>query len=155
MHIDPYVTDAYNALIFGHKWWTYLPKDLYEFKSDWTCDNSCSDRKASDIYGAEAWYHSIYPQMRLEKILSAFKFSVICLSVLKKTLLLNYSCYWGIHLHFINVIISFRDRMFYGDFIKSGLQNPHETIYMPHYIPHAGKEVESVFVERTNLLFLV
>ena len=45
--------------------------------------------------------------------------------------------------------------MFYGDFIKSGLQNPHETIYMPHYIPHAGKEVESVFVERTNLIFFV
>jgi hypothetical protein len=40
--------------------------------------------------------------------------------------------------------------MFYGDFIKSGLQRPGETLYMPHYIPHAGKNLtfeEQLFVQ--------
>ena len=43
MHVDPMVTDAYNALIRGHKWWVYLPKDIYEFQDTMTCDKSCSD----------------------------------------------------------------------------------------------------------------
>jgi hypothetical protein len=38
MHNDPDVTDAYNGLISGHKWWLYLPKDFYEFSDEWMCD---------------------------------------------------------------------------------------------------------------------
>ena len=43
MHIDPVATDAFNALIRGHKWWIYLPKDLYEFNDELSCDEKCSD----------------------------------------------------------------------------------------------------------------
>ena len=43
MHIDPEVTDAFNALFSGHKWWVHLPKDVYEFNEELTCDPSCSD----------------------------------------------------------------------------------------------------------------
>jgi hypothetical protein len=64
MHIDPSVTDAYNGLIYGHKWWVYLSKDYYEFKDEWSCDPACSDDDTKDIYLSEAWYHTIYPQMR-------------------------------------------------------------------------------------------
>ena len=43
MHVDPLSTDAFNALFRGHKWWVYLPSDLYEFEEELTCDESCSD----------------------------------------------------------------------------------------------------------------
>ena len=43
MHIDPISTDAFNALFRGHKWWVYLPKDVYEFEEELTCDAACSD----------------------------------------------------------------------------------------------------------------
>ena len=43
MHIDPISTDAFNALFRGHKWWVYLPNDLYEFEEELTCDEACSD----------------------------------------------------------------------------------------------------------------
>ena len=43
MHIDPIATDAFNGLIQGHKWWMVLPIDLYEFKTDLSCDEDCSD----------------------------------------------------------------------------------------------------------------
>ena len=43
MHMDPSVTDAYNGLLIGHKWWLVLPKDFYEFIDEWLCDPMCSD----------------------------------------------------------------------------------------------------------------
>ena len=43
MHIDPELTDAFNALISGEKWWVSLPKDLYEFRDELTCDPQCSE----------------------------------------------------------------------------------------------------------------
>ena len=43
MHVDPLSTDAFNALFRGHKWWVYLPSDIYEFDDELSCDESCSD----------------------------------------------------------------------------------------------------------------
>ena len=62
--MDPSVTDAYNSLILGHKWWIHLSKDFYEFNLDWTCDPTCSSNHTDDMYNSEAWYNTIYPQMR-------------------------------------------------------------------------------------------
>ena len=42
MHIDPAATDAYNTCILGHKAWVYLPRDMYEYYTEWSCDESCS-----------------------------------------------------------------------------------------------------------------
>ena len=64
MHIDSFVTDAYNGLISGHKWWVYLPKDLYEFIDDLMCDPNCSEVSGKDILITAAWYHTVYPQLR-------------------------------------------------------------------------------------------
>ncbi len=64
MHMDPSVTDAYNSLVFGHKWWVCLPRDFYEFTDQWSCDKQCSDPDTEDIYLSEAWFHTIYPQIR-------------------------------------------------------------------------------------------
>jgi hypothetical protein len=65
MHVDPEVTDAYNTCISGHKWWVYLPKDLYEFADDWSCDDSCSDI-SNEINRPSFWFYNIMPQMRFE-----------------------------------------------------------------------------------------
>ena len=64
MHIDPSATDAYNGLISGHKWWTFLSKDLYEFEDNLTCDPNCSDAIGDNIYVSAVWYHTVYPQLR-------------------------------------------------------------------------------------------
>ena len=74
MHTDPYSTDAFNALIRGHKWWVYLPSDVYEFDDELTCDEACSDfdeydnstnRKSfmKDQKNA-LWFAHILPQIR-------------------------------------------------------------------------------------------
>ena len=78
MHIDPISTDAFNALFRGHKWWVYLPKDLYEFEDELTCDAKCSDfdqyrhmqdQELKDVlnldYKHELWLQHILPQIRL------------------------------------------------------------------------------------------
>ena len=64
IHIDPCVTDAYNGLISGHKWWTYLPKDVLEFMKELKCDLTCSDTDGDSVFLTETWYHTIYPQLR-------------------------------------------------------------------------------------------
>ena len=77
MHLDPAVTDAFNALFLGHKWWVVLPKDLYEFEQEFTCDKECSD-VPKYAFGADGrssenedkdiqnilWYKHILPQLR-------------------------------------------------------------------------------------------
>ena len=64
MHVDPASTDAYNTIIVGHKAWGYLPKDLYEFDNEWSCDVSCSPG-LNELNSAAFWMHHMLPQMRL------------------------------------------------------------------------------------------
>ena len=77
MHLDPYVTDAFNALFVGHKWWVVLPKDLYEFDKEFTCDINCSEipklRRGTNTHLGNPpdsdiknimWYKHILPQLR-------------------------------------------------------------------------------------------
>lgn len=72
MHIDPSVTDAFNALFRGHKWWVVLPKDLYEFEADLSCDEKCSDflaysnrdKKIDNDQINNLWFKHILPQLR-------------------------------------------------------------------------------------------
>ena len=85
MHLDPSVTDAFNALFLGHKWWVVLPKDLYEFDEEFTCDDECSDvpkttqgleersteEPDTDIKNI-IWYKHILPQLRYLSAISNF-----------------------------------------------------------------------------------
>ena len=77
MHVDPLSTDAFNALISGHKWWVYLPCDVYEYDEELSCDEKCSDfSKYDDVTSPtakktleaeqmnEMWFAHILPQIR-------------------------------------------------------------------------------------------
>ena len=64
MHIDPDLTDAFNALIKGEKWWVSLPKDLYEFRDEFQCDLSCSDQAENFYMESGVWFKHIMPQIR-------------------------------------------------------------------------------------------
>ena len=81
MHVDPLSTDAFNALLRGHKWWVYLPSDVYEFDEELTCDEICSDYdKYKDVNNTNIrkslignqknamWFSHILPQIRLRHI---------------------------------------------------------------------------------------
>ena len=70
MHVDPDSTDAFNALFLGHKWWVYLPPDVYEFNEELSCDEKCSEitgstrqHVADQLNGL--WFEHILPQIRL------------------------------------------------------------------------------------------
>ena len=64
MHIDPELTDAFNALISGEKWWVSLPKDLYEFRDELTCDPQCSEPFDNFHRQTGVWFIHIMPQIR-------------------------------------------------------------------------------------------
>ena len=64
MHIDPLLTDAFNALISGEKWWVSLPKDLYEFRDEFKCDSLCSDVPNNFHRLIGVWFIHIMPQIR-------------------------------------------------------------------------------------------
>ncbi len=70
MHVDPTATDAFNALLRGHKWWVYLPKDLYEFDEELSCVDTGSDFvKYTNKQGlfekqVTLWYKHMLPQLR-------------------------------------------------------------------------------------------
>ena len=64
MHTDPEFTDAFNALISGEKWWVSLPKDLYEFEDEFTCDQQCSDPLENFHSQTGIWFIHIMPQLR-------------------------------------------------------------------------------------------
>ena len=42
LHVDPQGTDAFNAVLVGHKWWVVLPKDIYEFDNELSCEHARS-----------------------------------------------------------------------------------------------------------------
>ena len=64
MHIDPELTDAFNALISGEKWWVSLPKDLYEFRDELTCDPQCSEPFDNFHRQTGVWFIHVLPQIR-------------------------------------------------------------------------------------------
>lgn len=68
MHVDPLSTDAFNALFRGHKWWVYLPGDVYEFDEELTCDLTCSDYNKyeglENMKKNALWFSHILPQIR-------------------------------------------------------------------------------------------
>ena len=75
IHTDPDATDAFNALFVGHKRWVALPKDLYEFETELSCDSNCSyfDNRGTVYDGSNRddkdktnilWFKSILPQIR-------------------------------------------------------------------------------------------
>jgi hypothetical protein len=64
LHVDPDVTDAWNAVLYGSKWWAYLPKDYYETKDEWLCDLTCSDYVENDTKMAAYWFYNMLPQLR-------------------------------------------------------------------------------------------
>jgi hypothetical protein len=64
LHIDPDVTDAWNGVIIGSKWWACLPKDLYEAKELFTCDPACSNIDKNDLHNSGLWFYNILPQLR-------------------------------------------------------------------------------------------
>ena len=74
VHTDPEMTDAFNVLFVGHKWWVVLPKDIYELEHELTCDQKCSDivklggenpkgEQDKDITNI-IWLKHILPQIR-------------------------------------------------------------------------------------------
>ena len=74
LHVDPEGSDAFNALFVGHKWWVLLPKDIYEFDDELSCDEKCSyvatnghdntqDEVDLDVSNV-IWLKHILPQIR-------------------------------------------------------------------------------------------
>ena len=68
LHVDPDVTDAWNACISGSKWWVYLPKDLYEAKTEWSCDPACSPKLEVDLFFSGMWLNNFLPQIRYKNV---------------------------------------------------------------------------------------
>ncbi len=64
MHKDPGSTDAFNALFVGTKWWVWLPKDILEFSSEYSCDPACSDEPVNHATRGGIWNLHILPQLR-------------------------------------------------------------------------------------------
>ena len=74
LHVDPKGTDAFNALFVGHKWWVVLPKDIYEFDDELSCDEKCSDVATNGQENTQSevdldvsiviWLKHILPQIR-------------------------------------------------------------------------------------------
>ena len=110
MHIDPELTDAFNALISGEKWWVSLPKDLYEFRDEFTCDSLCSD----------------VPKNNFHRLIGAW---------------------------FIHIMPQIRNRIFFGQKLKSYLQKPGETLYMPNVVLHTVWNVSPSLAIGDNPLY--
>ena len=81
LHVDPEGTDAFNAVLVGHKWWVLLPKDIYEFDNELSCDEKCSDvakigrenlQSEFDLDVSNLiWLKHILPQIRYHQIFSS------------------------------------------------------------------------------------
>ncbi|XP_059079459.1 uncharacterized protein LOC131877717 [Tigriopus californicus] len=62
VHHDPELTDAWNALLYGHKAWVLFPADVYA--EDYECDDFCSPK--FDPLFAVSWWTHVVPQLREE-----------------------------------------------------------------------------------------
>eukprot|EP00095_Tigriopus_kingsejongensis_P005222 maker-scaffold585_size130225-snap-gene-0.20 protein:Tk05222 transcript:maker-scaffold585_size130225-snap-gene-0.20-mRNA-1 annotation:"bifunctional arginine demethylase and lysyl-hydroxylase jmjd6-like" len=62
VHHDPELTDAWNALLYGHKAWVLFPSDVYA--EDYECDDFCSPK--FDALFAVSWWTHVLPQLRQE-----------------------------------------------------------------------------------------
>ena len=77
LHADPGFTDAFNTIFAGHKWWVFLPKDIYELENEMRCDVKCSNipKLVGDNPKGELdkdmmnilWFRHILPQIRYLK----------------------------------------------------------------------------------------
>ena len=94
MHLDPLLSDAFQALISGKKWWVSLPKDLYEFREEFMCDSSCSDVPNNFHRIVGVWFIHIMPQIRYDlkskRIISKVKINMpsLCQEKVLKMLIL-------------------------------------------------------------------
>lgn len=120
-------TDAFNALLTGKKWWVSLPKDLYEFATELTCLESCSET-ADFRNGVKLWYSHMLPQLRYD--------------------------FYSMEMVFRSLnVFFFRERVFYGQKIKTFLQESGETLYMPHFVSHAVWNIETSIALGENPLY--
>ena len=79
LHADTGFTDAFNTIFTGHKWWIFLPKDIYELEKEMICDVKCSNipKLVGDNPNGELdkdimninWFKHILPQIRYLKSL--------------------------------------------------------------------------------------
>lgn len=128
VHHDPHLTDAWNALISGHKvktktfcnlsrkmykesanfsflkYWAILPNDVYA--EHYECSEICSD-KFDDLYSA-TWFSHVLPQLRNET--------------------------W------------------FGKKVIETVQGPGEVIYMPHDMGHAVLNIDENVSVTENFL---
>ena len=79
-HQDPDMTDAWNALIKGHKYWVVFPKDMYV--EEFNCNPECSDEPGEAHVFSLPWYKNVLPQLRQktwygQKLIETIQVSIV------------------------------------------------------------------------------
>ena len=62
VHLDPWMTDAWNSLLQGHKHWVLFPVDLPI--AAFRCDMKCFSSPMEDQMYQTPWYTHVLPQLR-------------------------------------------------------------------------------------------